>query len=197
MVPRIFNNSFVFLSWETIVILSALFLIDSKQLGSIANDSFDAKYAALIILNGSSENVVSESRGVLKIFLLRSSIPLNGSKNSPKFSLFNDTAIAFIVKSLLNKSSSILDITTSEGLLEDSSYFSSLAEATSISYSLNGILAVANFLKGTIFGTLIFLANFSAKSIPSPSTIISTSIDSAKGFSIKSRTQPPTKKAFI
>ena len=136
MVPRILNNSFVFLSCETIVILSAFFLIDFKQIGSISNDSFDEKYAALIILKGSSENVISESRGVLKILFLRSSIPLNGSKNSPKLSLFNDTAIALTVKSLLNRSSSILDITTSEGFLDDSSYFSSLAEATSISNSL-------------------------------------------------------------
>ena len=81
-----------------------------------------------------------------------------------------------------------------EGFLDNSLYFSILAEATSISKSPFGILAVANFLKGIIFGTLISFANLSAKSIPSPSTMISISFASAKGFSIKSRTHPPTKK---
>ena len=84
-------------------------------------------------------------------------------------------AIALIVKSLRFKSSLRLADLTSDGFLEVLSYCSIRELATSIWSSLLGINAVPNFLKGTIFFTPIFIANFFANKIPSPSTIRSMS----------------------
>ena len=75
------------------------------------------------------------------------------------------------------------------------SYVSKRAEATSISHSLYGIRAVANFGNGTTVDTFNFLPNFLANSMPSPSTIISISTECFSGSNNKSLTQPPTRNA--
>ena len=111
-------NSSLILSQDTISILNACLLIEIKQLLSILNPSFDIKYAALIILKGSSENVSSGSKGVFNFLDLISLIPPKGSISSPKLSGCILMAIALIVKSLLSKSSSKLERITFVGFLE-------------------------------------------------------------------------------
>ena len=67
-VCKILINSSLILSQDTIEILSDCLFIDSIHSLSIGKRNFEEKYAARIILNGSSENVSSGSKGVLKIF---------------------------------------------------------------------------------------------------------------------------------
>ena len=67
-VRKILINSSRILSFETISILDDCFFIDLRHFSSILKPNFDAKYAALIILRGSSENVSSGSSGVCITF---------------------------------------------------------------------------------------------------------------------------------
>ena len=110
--------------------------------------------------NGSSENVISESLiGVLNTFAFRSLNPSKGSISVPILSFCREIAIALTVKSLRCKSSLISVIIISFGLRDFGSYDSNRAEATSISHSLYGIRAVANFGNGTTVDTFNFFPN--------------------------------------
>ena len=105
-------NSVTILSGETIFIRSAFLFIELNVDSSIINFNWAANLIALSILNGSSENVLSGSRGVLIILFFRSSVPLKGSRNCPNVSSLRLTASALIVKSLRNWSSSSVPFST-------------------------------------------------------------------------------------
>ena len=94
----LFNSSSI-RSPLIILIRSALRSKASKVSSSMKKLSCVAKRTQRIIRNGSSEKVTSGSSGVRIIPSQRSSIPPNGSTNSPKRALFKHTAIALIVKS--------------------------------------------------------------------------------------------------
>ena len=95
----LFSSSMI-RSFEMISIRLRFRSIAEKVSFSIENPNWVANRMARIMRNGSSLNVISGSKGVRIIPAFRSSIPLNGSINSPKCSLFKQIANAFIVKSL-------------------------------------------------------------------------------------------------
>ena len=94
-------NSAAILSWEIIPILSLYFFNACLVSPSKTNPSWAANLMARIILRGSSEKVIPGSRGVLIIWLFKSSKPSKESRNKPNSSGFKEKARAFIVKSLL------------------------------------------------------------------------------------------------
>lgn len=109
---RILFSSVTMRSFETIEIRSRLRSIASKVSGSMSKPSWAAKRTARIIRNGSSENVVSGSHGVLISSRSKSPVPSNGSINCPNVSPFSEKAIALIVKSRRSWSSSIVPFST-------------------------------------------------------------------------------------
>ena len=83
----------------TIFMRSALRSNASNVSSSMKKFSCVANLTHRIIRSGSSEKVISGSKGVRIMPSQRSSMPPNGSTNSPKWDLFKHTAIALIVKS--------------------------------------------------------------------------------------------------
>ena len=84
LVSNILINSSLILSAETILILFDCLFIALKQFSSILKPNLEEKYAARIILSGSSENVSSGDNGVFIICFSMSLIPPKGSVRSPK-----------------------------------------------------------------------------------------------------------------
>ncbi len=101
---RILKNSAVIRSHDTILIRAAWWFIDSLILESTRISNLAQKYAALIILKGSSEKVLFGSRGVTSCFACKSRMPLKGSDRSPKRFGCRSIAMALIVKSLRSRS---------------------------------------------------------------------------------------------
>ena len=83
----------------TIFMRSALRSNASNVSSSMKKFSCVANLTQRIMRSGSSEKVISGSKGVRIMPSQRSSMPPNGSTNSPKWDLFKHTAIALIVKS--------------------------------------------------------------------------------------------------
>ena len=110
-------------SAEMISIRPAISLIAAITVGSTSKPSCDANLAARIIRSGSSENEFSGVPGVRKTLRTKSLTPSKLSINVGGV-VVSSRAMAFTVKSLRNKSPSILSPKFTSGFRLWVSYFS-------------------------------------------------------------------------
>ena len=186
----IFISSSITRSREMIFMRSALRVIAANVSGNISNSSWVAKRIARIILSGSSLKVTSGSSGVRIICRFRSSSPSKRSMSVPKDDELTCNAMALIVKSRRDRSSSRVPFSTM-GLRESARYDSLRAPTNSSSTSRRFTWAVPK-LRNTL--SLVprpsDLATASASSMPLPTVTKSMSLEWR--FRNRSRTYPPT-----
>ena len=172
----LFNSSTI-RSREMISMRALLRSMASKVSGSMKKPSCVAKRMARIMRKGSSLKVISGSSGVRIVKSSRSSMPPNGSTNSPYRSAFRHRAMALIVKSLRFWSSSKEPFSTT-GFRLSWLYDSLRAPTNSNSKSSHFTCAVPKFLN-TESDTLRpnLCATFLASSMPLPTATMSISFE--------------------